>query len=283
MEKSRKKRFVKLIGLVSACMLLLVGYKEEYPLHYISVDEVLSVAHRGASGFAPENTRAAFQKGVALGADLLEFDVHLSKDGELIIIHDDKVDRTTDGQGFVSDFTLEQLKKFDAGGKFHEDFIGEQLMTLNEVMDQFYGHIGLLIEIKKSFMNVGIEEKVVEVLRQYADLSSVVVQSFDVESMRKIHKLLPELQIAILMKPSVFLPSSKKIQDLASFASYINFNVAYVNERIVSEVHKHGGKVFVWSIQDSKSADKAMQYGVDGMITDTLEWPLAKVVYMEDE
>lgn len=274
---------LKLVSLVGACMLLLVGYKEEYPTNYSIADQVLSVAHRGASAYAPENTRAAFRKGVELGADLLELDVHLSKDGELIIIHDEKIDRTTNGQGFVSDFILTELKELDAGGKFHEDFTGEQLLTLDEVMDEFYGQIGLLIEIKKPFLNRGIEEKVVAVLRQYTDLSSIVVQSFDVESLKKIHKLLPELQIAVLMKPSVFLPSSKKIQDLASFATYINFNISYVNERIVSEVHRYGGKVFVWSVKDRKSADKAIQYGVDGMITDTLEWPIENVLYVVNE
>ena len=244
---------------------------------------MVSVAHRGASGYAPENTHAAFEKGLELGADFLEFDVHLSKDGELVIIHDDKVDRTTNGSGFVKDFTLEELKKLDAGGKFHKDFKGEQIITLEELFDDFYGKIGLLIEIKKPEIYPGIEEKVVALLEEYNDISSVVVQSFNVESMRKMHKLLPELQIAVLMKSTAVLPSSKGIQDLTSFATFINFNVSYVNKRVVDQVHKHGGKVLVWSAKDLRSVNKAYQYGVDGIITDFSSWPSEDSIFLAKE
>ncbi|MHA6260260.1 glycerophosphodiester phosphodiesterase [Sporosarcina sp. CAU 1771] len=283
MENSRKKVIVKLILLAGACLLLLVGYKKEYNVKYVGSNEILSVAHRGASGFAPENTAAAFRKAIELGADFLEFDVQMSKDGELIIIHDDKVDRTTNGSGLVSVFTLEELKQLDAGGGYHEDFSGEQLITLQELMEEFHGHVGLLLEIKKPSMNIGIEEKVAEVLRQYSDLSNVIVQSFDAESMRKMNKLLPEIEIAVLMKTSGFSPSSRKIQELSTFATYINFNVGYVSKRTVKDVHRYGGKVFVWAIKDDTSVNKAIQYGVDGMISDFSQWPSQEQLFATNE
>ncbi len=273
MGELRKKKLGWLIGLVSACLLLLVGFNEEPPKQ-VEMKGMISVAHRGASGYAPENTQSAFQKGLELGADFLECDVHLSKDGELIIMHDEKVDRTTNSTGFVKDFTLAELKELDAGETFDITFIGEKIITLDELLDEFYGEIGLLIEIKKSNLYPGIEEKVVALLEEYNDLSSIIVQSFDVESMRKVHSLLPELQIAILIKPSTLLPSLKTIKDLTSFATYINFNVSYLNKRIVNQIHMHDGKVLVWSKKDHQLIAKAFAYGVDGIITDFSQWPV---------
>ncbi|MCZ2260218.1 glycerophosphodiester phosphodiesterase [Sporosarcina sp. G11-34] len=273
MDNSWNKRKLKIFSLVTACLLLLVGYKEEYPMNHAKLEGLVSIAHRGAAVYAPENTRIAFQKGLELGADILECDVHLSKDGQLIIMHDEKVDRTTNGKGFIKDFTLEELRKLDAGGKFHRDFTGEPIITLDELLEEFYGHIGLLIEIKKPLLYPGIEEKVALLLENYENLNRVIVQSFDIESMRKMHHLVPELQIAILMKASAIPPSLQRVKDLTSFATYINFNILYVNERIVDQIHNYGGKVLVWSVKTPRLVDKAYRYNVDGIITDFSHWP----------
>lgn len=277
MRKLGKKKVSWLAGLVSACLLLLVGFNE-HPPKQIEMTGMISVAHRGASSYAPENTQAAFQKGLELGADFLECDVHLSKDGELVIMHDDKVDRTTNGAGFVRDYTLAELKELDAGALFGASFSGEKIMTLDELLEEFYGEIGLLIEIKKP--NPGIEKKVAALLKKYGDVGGVIVQSFDIESMRKMNSLLPELQIAILMKPSTLLPSSKRLEDLTSFATYINFNVSYINKRMVDRIHAYGGKVLVWSKKDQQLISKAFQYGVDGIITDFAQWPVEEPTFL---
>jgi glycerophosphoryl diester phosphodiesterase len=271
MRYLQKKKL--LIVFVSICMLLLVGY-EARPFNHAEMKGMISVAHRGASNFAPENTLSSFQKALELGADFLECDVHLSKDGELVIMHDDKVDRTTNGTGYVKDFTLAELKKLDAGGKFHSSFAGEQIMTLKELLDEFYEKAGLLIEIKKPSMYPGIEEKVVALLDDYKDLNSIIVQSFDIESMRKMNALLPELEVALLMKPSIQHLSSQRIIDLTSFATYINFNVSYVNKHVIDQIHNQGGKVLVWSTKNQGWVDKAYQYDVDGIITDFSIWPV---------
>ena len=282
MGEMRKKKVGWLAGLISACLLLLVGFNE-HPPKQVEMTGMISVAHRGASSYAPENTQAAFQKGLELGADFLECDVHLSKDGELIIMHDDKVDRTTNGKGFVKDMTLAELKELDAGQGFGARFSEEKIITLDELLDEFYGEIGLLIEIKNASQYPGIEEKIAALLEEYDDISSIIVQSFDVESMRKMHALLPELQIAILMKASTILPSAKKIEDLTSFATYINFNVSYINKRIVDRVHTYGGKVLVWSKKDHLLIAKAFQYGVDGIITDFSQWPVEESTFLVQE
>ena len=272
MGEMKKKRTTMFVIIMTVCLLFLVGFSDLGPKK-TELNGMLSVAHRGASGYAPENTQAAFQKGLELGADFLECDVHLSKDGELIIMHDDKVDRTTNGQGFVKDYTLAELKELDAGASFKEDFLGERIITLNELLENFYGRIGLLIEIKKPYQYPGIEEKIVDVLQEYPELNGVIIQSFAIDSLEEIHKLLPELQLAVLMKPSLLQPSPSRIKDLTSFATYINFNVGYVNKRIVDQIHTYGGKVLVWSKKDHRLIQKAFQYGVDGVITDFSHWP----------
>ncbi|MBB4825400.1 glycerophosphoryl diester phosphodiesterase [Sporosarcina luteola] len=268
----RKERALFVVLLAITCLFVLVGYNNQTKI-IIAPQEMISVAHRGASAYAPENTRAAFQKGVDMQADYLECDVHLSIDDELIVMHDDKVDRTTDGKGYIRNMTLAELKTLDAGKQFGQAFSGEEIMTLQELIEEFYDEVGLVIEVKNPTNYPGIEEKVVQVLEQYDDLSRIIIQSFDVESMKKIHTLLPDVQIAILMRPTDSFMTSKKIEEYSAFASYINFNVSFTNKRMVDLVHKHGSKVLVWSKKDRRLIWKAQKYGVDGIISDFSERP----------
>jgi len=266
----RKKVF---LYFVSVCMVVLVGY-DSRSFVQPEMEGMISIAHRGASNFAPENTQSAFQKALDLNADFLECDVHLSKDGHLIIMHDDKVDRTTNGKGYVRDLTLAELKELDAGSKFHPSFEGEKIITLDELLEEFYGEIGLLIEIKKPSIYPGIEEKVAELLNEYNNLNGIIIQSFDFNSMRKMSELIPDVEVALLVKPSIHKMSTEKIKDLTSFATYINFNVSYANKRVIDKIHSHGGKVLVWSTKSHLWLDKAHQYEVDGIISDFSIWPV---------
>ncbi len=121
----------------------------------------LNIAHRGASALAPENTMAAFAMAVELGADAIELDLHVSRDGELVVIHDHTLDRTTDGEGPVHTRSLQELKRLDAGRWFGESFAGQRIPTLAEVLDRFSGKIPLALEIKAgSAFFRGIEERV---------------------------------------------------------------------------------------------------------------------------
>jgi glycerophosphoryl diester phosphodiesterase len=106
------------------------------------------IAHRGGANLAPENTLAAFRQAIDLGVDMIEIDVHLSKDGHIMVIHDFTLDRTTTGKGKIADMTLKQIRKYDAGVKFNEKFRGEKVPTLDETMELLNGKTGLLIEIK---------------------------------------------------------------------------------------------------------------------------------------
>jgi len=269
------------IAIVGACLFLLFGFNDQ--TKRVHTPNMISIAHRGASSFAPENTRSAFHKAVELRADFLECDVHLSKDGELVIMHDAKIDRTTNGSGYIKDYTLAELKALDAGGRFSKEFQGESIMTLNELLEEFYDKAGLLIELKDPKNYPGIEEKIVSLLSNYDDVSSIIIQSFDVESMRKIHKLVPDIEVAVLIQPSESLLTAKKLDELTSFASYINFNVSFLNKRMVDSVHERGSKVLVWSKKDKRLVSKAQKFGVDGIISDFSTWPTDEPIYLVQE
>lgn len=276
-----RKHNVICMAIIGACLFLLVGFNDQ--TKKVHNPNLLSIAHRGASGLAPENTRAAFQKAVELRADYLEFDVHLSKDGELIIMHDDKIDRTTNGSGYIKDLTVDELKALDAGAAFSKEFENEPIMTLDELLEEFYDQIGLLIELKNPKSYPGIEEKVVSLLQEYGDLSSIIIQSFDVDSMKKIHTLLPEIEVAVLIHPSESLLSAKKLDELTSFASYINFNVSFLSKKMVDNIHERDSKVLVWSKKDKRMVSKAQKFGVDGIISDFSIWPTEEPIYLVQE
>jgi glycerophosphoryl diester phosphodiesterase len=109
-------------------------------------EKVICVAHRGGAGCAPENTPAAFKKAIALGADMVECDIHLSKDGHMVVIHDDRLDRTTNGKGLVREKTLAELKALDAGSWYGGEFAGEKISTLEELLDLAQGKVEVIIE-----------------------------------------------------------------------------------------------------------------------------------------
>src|SRR5512136_2058667 len=129
---------------------------------------VLRVGHRGARGHAPENTLASFDLAVEMGVNVVETDVHLSKDGEVVLIHDHTVDRTTNGHGFVKDLTLAELKQLDAGAWFDPRFAGEGVLTLGELLAWAHNRVGVAIEIKNGpIYYPGIAEKIIRLLEKH--------------------------------------------------------------------------------------------------------------------
>src|SRR3954468_3765636 len=157
-----------------------------------SVDPIKIVAHRGASGYAPENTIAAFDKAVEMNADYIEIDVQRSQDGKLVVIHDQTVDRTTNGTGNVKDLTFQQLNRLDAGSWKGIQFTGEKIPAFEEILDRYYGKIGILIELKSPELYPRIEEQVVRVFKErhldQPQNGKIIIQSFNHDSMKKMNQ-----------------------------------------------------------------------------------------------
>ncbi|QYR23159.1 glycerophosphodiester phosphodiesterase [Paenibacillus sp. sptzw28] len=234
-------------------------------------EKLVNVAHRGASGYAPENTMAAFEKSVEMKADYLELDVQLSQDGRLVVIHDTTVDRTTDGTGLVGSLTFDQLRQLDAGSFFSEAFKGEKIPSLEEVLDAYRGRIGILIEIKASYLYPGIEEKVAAALRDRdmdkPNNAKIIVQSFEFESVKKFHALLPDIPVGVLTSGYHHLTDAM-LTEFSTYADYINPNLAYVNAELVERVHRLGMGVMAWTVRNRSQVQPLLDAGVDGIITD---------------
>ncbi len=163
---------------------------------FITQEQPLVVAHRGASSLAPENTMAAVRKALELNVDIIEIDVHRSYDGELVVIHDDTVNRTTSGKGRVKDFTLDELKKLDAGRWFKLSFWGERIPTLREVLEETKDKTVLLIELKGERTEV----RTVELVRELGMEDQVIIQSFDFQQVQKVKQKAPEIPTMCLVR-----------------------------------------------------------------------------------
>jgi len=224
------------------------------------------IGHRGAAGYCPENTFASFHYALKLGVDYLEIDIQMTKDGELVVIHDPIVNRTTNGKGKVKEFTLAEIQALDAGSWFHPKFHNEKIPSLQEFLDEFAGRVGLILELKKPSLYPGIEEKVGNELLRRGLVSGeqVIVQSFDCNSLKRFHSMIPSIQIGVLVKKI----SYKELFAISSYASYINLKVTLVNKGLVIRLHQLGLKTFIWTVRNKKEAELLKYYGVDGIITD---------------
>lgn len=223
------------------------------------------VGHRGASGHAPENTMASFHRAVALGADFVELDVHLSRDGALVVIHDFSVGRTTNGSGAVRDLTVAELRALDAGGWYGPAFAGERIPTLDEVLGWASGQVRLVIEIKNGpFYYEGIEERLVAALRAHSMAQSALVISFDHPSVRRVKELDAAIATGILY---VARPVDAVTLAHAAGASVLLPHWAFVTAQEVEAAHGAGLAVCPWVVDEVTQMEMVLGMGVDGLGT----------------
>lgn len=244
------------------------------------------IAHRGASGYAPENTMAAFDKALQMKADYIELDVQMSKDGELVIIHDTTVNRTTDIDLVlpvaVKDLTLAELRKLDAGSFFGPQFAGERIPTFEEVLDRYKGKIGMLIELKEPARYPGIEGKVSAALKERRmdkpKNGKIIVQSFDFNSVYKIHQLLPSMPTGVLTSKAADLTDAK-LKEFSGYAKYVNANLKNVaaDPTLVPRIHALGMKITPWTVRSRDEVPPLLKAGVDGIVTDFPDYVPKKV------
>jgi glycerophosphoryl diester phosphodiesterase len=241
----------------------------------------LNIAHRGASAVAPANTIAAFERAVTLGADGIEFDVHLSADGVPVVIHDFAVDATTDGSGRVLELSLAQLKQLDAGAYFDPAFTGERIPTLEEVLQAFGDRLLLNIELKStSKRDNGLERAVVALIEEHGLASRVLFSSFNPLSLRRAKKIAPHILAGLLYAPDLPLYLSRAW--LAPLAPHEARHPEHtiVDAHYMAWARRRGYRVNAWTVDDPDEMRRLIDLGVDGIITnvpdvlrDTLRTP----------
>jgi glycerophosphoryl diester phosphodiesterase len=212
---------------------------------------ILLGGHRGNAAECPENTLASFRSAIELGVDVIECDVHRSEDGALPVIHDHLVDRTTNGSGLVRDFSLAELKRFDAGSWKDPRFAGERIPSLDEVLEVAKGRVGVAIEIKNlPLPYAGIEEAVVAAVKNAGMVYDVVVISFDHRSVKRIGELEPEITTGILeaSRPVDVL----RVMDDAD-ADVFCPHWAAIEPETAAEIHDAGKLIGVWTVDDAVS------------------------------
>ena len=222
---------------------------------------MLRIGHRGASGLAPENTIAGIKKALEIGVDGVEFDARASKDGELVLMHDEKVDRTTDGAGFVRDLTFEQIRKLDAGMKFREKFAGERVPAMKEALQLLNGVKGktTFIEIKQE----GIEEKVHEALKAAGMRDNVYVISFHRASVRISREINKKIKTGLITEKPEDLRYALELK-----ADIFCLNHAEADREIADAVHKHKMLLNVWTMNDPGEIRQMIGIGADMLTSD---------------
>ncbi|MFX1484544.1 MAG: glycerophosphodiester phosphodiesterase [Promethearchaeota archaeon] len=212
------------------------------------------IAHRGASGHAPENTLLSYEKAWRFGATMIELDVHETIDGHLVCIHDSTIDRTTNGTGKVDSLNLEEIQSYDAG-------LGQKVPVLEDVFAFARDKIQINIELKTA----GIEEKLVSLVTDMEMTNEVLVSSFLHICLSEIRELDERIRTAILVQHKIDdLPSYAK--ELGSYA--INLAKELTSSHLVSNAHEFGIKVFPWTVNEESLMTELLQNGIDGLITD---------------
>lgn len=236
-------------------------------IHPLNLNKKIEIiAHRGASGITPENTIVSFLEAVKAGSDIIEFDAHLSKDNEVIIIHDNTVNRTTDGFGKIRELTLPEIKKLDAGSWFGAQFRGERIPTLDEILQKNFNGVKLNIELKGSLKEYNqFPEIVINKIRKYDAVKRVVITSFNTEFLKRVMALDSEISFGII--------SNFKIRNhweisLKKNASQINPLWYFVNKSLVKNAHEHDVHIYPWTINKKYIVLWLLKMGIDGMITD---------------
>ena len=228
----------------------------------------LAIAHRGASGRAPENTHASFAAALELGAEAIELDCQLSADGELVVIHDETLERTTDGRGPVGDRTWAELARLDAGAWFDAAYAGERIPRLADVVAQVRDRALLNVEIKSERDVGAIERKLVDLVAREDAAEWVVFSSFHWDALRNVRAAAPWARLGVLCDED---PRRGGVAlGRALRAEAVIPGRRWVDARVVEEAHAHGLDVWVWTVNEPGEMRRLLALGVDAIFSD---WP----------
>lgn len=225
--------------------------------------KVLVIGHRGALGYAPENTLPSFERGLACGADILELDVHMTRDRQLVVMHDDNVARTTDGHGHINAMTLAEIKKLDAGKWFAPEFAGLRVPTFAEVLAFAQDRTELAVEIKGDPLPApGIAEMVVQQIHDYEMTDHVIVISFYHSTVRRVKELAGTIATGCLYSAQL---ADTVGNARAARADSVRPNWQYWTAEQVVEVHVAGLTASTWNVDDEPLMEHVVGLGVDSI------------------
>lgn len=225
--------------------------------------KVLVIGHRGAMGHAPENTMASLQKGYELQANIVEIDIQMSKDRELVVIHDGDVSRTTNGKGHIRDMTIEDIRSLEAGSHFDSAFNGEKIPILREVLSWAKDKIPLAIEIKGDPRPAeGIEEKLITLLQEYDMIDRVMVISFHHTSLKLLKEMEPSVATGILYFAELV---DTVAAARAAKADSIHPTWQYCTTSMIEEAHRAGLNVCAWIVDAEDEMKHLIRMGIDSI------------------
>lgn len=224
--------------------------------------ETKITAHRGSSIEAPENTMAAFKKALDDMSDYIELDVQLTADDEVVVMHDASAYRTTGVDKKISEMTLEEVKKLDAGSYHSKEFAGEQVPTLEEVLQFADGKVLLNIELKTTSSSVKLVEKVIELIKAYDMENSCVITSFDYYALKYAKHYDTKIQTGYIL--SVAYGDYFNMPDI----DFFSMNASFLSKRTVDAIHQSGKQIFAWTVNNETSVKNLTNKGVDNIITD---------------
>ena len=227
------------------------------------MDSWIRIAHRGASGIAPENTLAAFKKAIEIGVDAVELDLHGTADGEVVVIHDASLDRTTNHHGTVNQTSLETIKRADAGGWFAPEFAGEPVPTLVESLECITEKTVALLEIKDPL----IAEAVVTKVRATQTLNLTVIISFHTTVLEAVRALEPRIPTGWLIgSHNNDVPPEQLCQELGELgSSLLNVNHQLITAEFAYEVRRRGITLWCWTVDDVVRMREMKAFGVQGI------------------
>jgi glycerophosphoryl diester phosphodiesterase len=243
------------------------------PLDLARFTRPLLIGHRGYPALCPENTLASFERAMQAGCDMIELDVTLTRDRKVVVIHDDTLDRTTNGKGPVSGHALEEIKALDAGSWFDARFAEERVPELSEVIKLTAGRCMLNIEIKESAFEAiypvdAIEHQVVKLVKTSGAMDRVIISSFDTRILERIAAMDAPPAVAYISDHGTDKSVLEMLLKMRAFSWHPRFKI--LTRAQVDMLHAAGLKVFPWTINTRKEAEKLLALGVDGLICNEL-------------
>jgi glycerophosphoryl diester phosphodiesterase len=225
------------------------------------------IAHRGASGRYPENTRLAFAKAIEAGADMIELDCQLSRDGHVVVFHDERLNRVGRSRGTVRSKTLEQLKRLDIGVWRGRNFAGERILTLEEALESIAGNADLCVEIK-SYQDsaLGIELKVLFSVSHYDYFERTTFSSFDYGVLARLRQLAPDANIGVIVGSPLQRNWLEAARGVSARSVHVQKEV--VTREVLAQAWEEGLDVYVWTVNDVHEMQALSGMGVQGLISD---------------